>query len=81
MVLDKPNRHMVAYALVMGILATLLAVGVNITYTKNSVTKSDREWCELLVTLDNAYSQTPPQSETGRKVARDIHHLRVSRKC
>lgn len=72
---------MAGYALLMGVSATLLAVGVNIAYTKNSVTKSDREWCELLVTLDTAYSQTPPQSETGRKVANEIHHLRVSRKC
>ena len=43
---------------------------------------SDRRWCALLVDLDNAYRTSPgPTTEIGRKVAAEIHRLRVGFGC
>ena len=81
MALERSVRRLIAYTIALGVFATLAAVGVNITYTKQSVVKSNQQWCELLTTLDEAYSQTPPQSETGRKVADEIHRLTLVNKC
>ena len=80
MALDT-SRKVAAYAIGLGVISTMLAVGVNISYTKHSVTTSDQKWCSLLLTLDEAYGKTPPTSETGRKVADEIHRLRVSNRC
>jgi hypothetical protein len=44
--------------------------------------ESDRRWCALLTELDNAYEAPPgPTTETGRKVAAEIHQLRVGFGC
>jgi CHASE1-domain containing sensor protein len=43
--------------------------------------EADRRWCQLLVTLDDAYRSAPPATETGRRVAGAVHALRVSLKC
>ena len=43
---------------------------------------SDRRWCALLTDLDNAYGEPPgPTTEVGRKVAAEIHKLRLSFRC
>jgi hypothetical protein len=81
MALERSVRKLVASTIALGVFATLAAVGVNITYTKQSVVKSNHQWCELLKTLDEAYGQTPPQSETGRKVAEEIHRLSMVNGC
>jgi hypothetical protein len=44
--------------------------------------ESDRRWCALLVELDSAYQSSPrPTTETGRKVADEIHKLRIEFGC
>lgn len=43
--------------------------------------ESDRRWCDLLTTLDEAYSSTPPATELGRRVAASIKTLRVQLDC
>lgn len=43
--------------------------------------EADRRWCQLLNTLDEAYSAVPPATELGRRVALAIHTLRVDLDC
>jgi len=43
--------------------------------------ESDRRWCELLTTLDEAYSTVPPTTELGRRVATAIRTLRTDLSC
>lgn len=44
--------------------------------------ESDRRWCALLTDLDDAYQGPPrPTTELGRKVAQEIHRLRVGFSC
>lgn len=42
---------------------------------------NNRQWCELLIPLDKAYSSTPPATELGRKVAESIHKLHNNFGC
>lgn len=44
--------------------------------------ESDRRWCELFTDLDKAYNTPPgPTTAAGRKVAAEIHRLRVGFGC
>lgn len=43
--------------------------------------RNDARWCALLVPLDEAYTATPPQTQTGRDVAAAIHRLRQQHGC
>lgn len=43
--------------------------------------EADRRWCQLLSTLDQAYSAVPPSTELGRKVAAAIHDLKTELDC
>jgi hypothetical protein len=51
-------------------------------HTEAERAESDRRWCALLTELDNAYATSPgPSTEVGKKVAAEIHGLRVSFGC
>lgn len=81
------------YAVVVAFFACLAIALAGVLYTnhvqqqadKRSTserTESDRRWCALLVELDDAYNAPPgPRTETGRKVATEVHQLRVSFGC
>ena len=69
------------------LLLIILGIG-GVLYTNYAIKKqnvaereSDRRWCQLLGTLDDAYRAAPPQSETGRRLAADIHNLRQELGC
>lgn len=70
-------------ALLWSVIASLLAaVAVSvaaIVYTgrtsEEARIENDRQWCALLVTLNEAYSSQPPQTELGRRVATAIADL------
>jgi hypothetical protein len=70
---------------VWALLCTLLsgvAVAVfSVIYTGQSVEDRDREWCELLTTLDGVYSSVPPSTPTGQRVAASIHRLTITFEC
>lgn len=66
----------------LAVLASALIVSVsNVIYTGQSAADNNRQWCELLITLDRAYSSTPPQTKLGREVAASISNLRTSFGC
>lgn len=51
------------------------------TELRQAEREADRRWCRMLTTLDEAYQAAPPQSETGRRLAADIHELRTDLGC
>lgn len=82
-----------SYAIVVAFFACLCVALAGVVYT-NYVQKqadrrstaeradSDRRWCALLSDLDDAYQAPPgPTTEVGRKVAAEIHRLRVGFGC
>lgn len=66
---------------VAGVVYTGLSQSENNERIHQQQVENNRQWCELLSTLDIAYSSTPPQSELGRKVANAIHQLSQSFDC
>jgi hypothetical protein len=69
------------YALTAVFLTLMLAVALNVIYTNRVAAQSNKQWCSIIVTLDNSYRKTPPASETGKKIASDMHRLRDEFKC
>lgn len=69
------------------LLLIILGVG-GVLYTNRTVSQQDKaerandqRWCKLLTTLDEAYQSAPPQTQTGRRLASDIHNLRAELGC
>ena len=76
------------YALVVTVSSVALLALAGVLYTNYSLgeadkteRENDRRWCQLLVTLDDAYSTVPPTSALGRRVADAIHALRTDLEC
>lgn len=81
------------YAIALAFVACLVVAGSAVAYagvvqrqaerrTEAERAESDRRWCSLLTELDNAYRIPPgPTTEVGRKVAAEIHELRISFGC
>ncbi|MGJ3230073.1 hypothetical protein [Micromonospora sp. RV43] len=63
------------------LLAALGSSAVSILYTNASAHQSERQWCGVVTTMDDAYRQTPPQTPAGRKIAKDIAQLRIDFGC
>lgn len=64
---------MLASSIVTASVALVVALHVN--------AESDRKWCSVVVTLDDAWTQTPPTTPAGRNLARDFHELRRRLDC
>lgn len=62
-------------------LAATIAAGASMVYANRVARESERRWCGLITTLDDAYREHPPQSDAGRQVAADIAHLRIDLGC
>lgn len=73
------------YSLFAICVSVAIVAGGGVWYVKKTTDKavhdSQRNWCEVVSTLDQTYSQTPPQTESGRKVAIEIHKLRIKFDC
>lgn len=61
------------------VLSLVVVVAASVLYT-NYVA---RQFCELIVTIDDAYNEAdrPPQTEIGQKMARDVRQLRGDLHC
>ncbi|MDG4796226.1 hypothetical protein [Micromonospora sp. WMMD1082] len=57
------------------------AAGASMWYASAVAAESQRKWCGVVSTLDDAYEVTPPQTPAGRKIAEDIARLRADFGC
>lgn len=69
------------WALLTVLVATFAAVGLSIGYTARSVQRSDRQWCELLRSLDQPLPSATPVTDRQRTIARQIHQIRMGKGC
>lgn len=80
------------YALTALVVSCVVIAGVSIQYsnwtraktieeTERQQRESDRRWCELLTTMDTAYTEQPPRSPTGTRLAQQISELRTQFGC
>lgn len=70
------------YALLTSFISMIILTFVGIWYTNHVSVENNRQWCELVTTLDEAYSgPARPTTELGKKVANSIHKLVISFDC
>jgi hypothetical protein len=69
------------WALLCTLLSAVAVAVFSVVYTGQTNEENNRQWCELLTTLDTAYSATPPQTPTGQRLARSIRSLTRSFDC
>ncbi len=75
---------MLASSLVVGVVAVVIALHVNAESDRKAELarrESERKWCSIVITLDSAYRQQPPQTPTGQELAESIAGLRSSLHC
>jgi len=63
------------------VLTLLAAVGLSIGYTATSQHRSDRQWCEILRSLDQPLPSGSPVPDRTRRFAAEVHRLRVGKGC
>ncbi|MEU4367565.1 hypothetical protein [Micromonospora chersina] len=68
-------------ALAVSFVCAFLAAGAAMIYANKVARDSERKWCGIVSTMDDAYRQTPPQTPAGRKLAADIAQLRGQFGC
>lgn len=69
------------HLLVMSFLAAFLAAAGSMLYSNRVARDSERKWCGVVATLDEAYKVTPPRTPAGQKIAQDIRQLRADFGC
>lgn len=75
------NRNLL-WTVLMCLASTIVMVAVSIVYTGYTSRQNNRQWCDLMTTLDEAYAgPEQPQTPLGRKVAKAISELRDSFEC
>lgn len=67
--------------LVVALVFAIAAAAGSMLYANKVARDSQRQWCGVVTTLDDAYRQTPPQTPAGRKIAADIRRLRGEFDC
>lgn len=75
------NPRRLVYALV-AVVVSILGVGLGvILYAKHIDSESNRHWCGIVSTVDDAYSQTTPTTAIGQYLAREFKQLRADFDC
>lgn len=69
------------WAMLISFISALVVSVSTVIWVGISNEDNNQQWCELLTTLDIAYSSTPPQSELGKKVAASIDKLSKNFNC
>lgn len=67
--------------LAVSFVCAFLAAGGSMIYANRVARESERKWCGIVATLDDAYRVTPPRTPAGQKIAADIHRLRSEFGC
>lgn len=74
------NRRMVWALVVSYALSATLGIG-SILYAGHIDSESNRQWCDLLVPLDERNERIPPQNTEAKRFAESIHNLRSNFEC
>lgn len=69
------------YVLVVSFVAAFMAAAAAMIYANRVAHESERKWCGIVVTLDDAYDVNPPETPAGRRIADDLARLRADFGC
>lgn len=73
----RPSWYTVAAML----LSSIVTASVALIVALHANAESDRKWCSVVSTLDDAWAESPPATDSGRNLARDIADLRRRLDC
>jgi hypothetical protein len=74
-------RQPLWYSLLAIMVTAFVLAGTGFWYTNHVQRQGDQRWCDLLVTMDDAYSAGTPTTEIGRKIAALMRKLRADFDC
>jgi hypothetical protein len=69
------------YAVLAVVLSSATAGAIALVVALHANAESDRKWCSVVVTLDDAWTETPPTTPAGVNLARDFAQLRRHLDC
>lgn len=86
------TRKWVLYSVLTAALSSIAMGVVSIEYANyvnaksqeratKALEESQRKWCEIVRTLDDAYRATPPQTPAGKHLAEEFARLRLDFHC
>lgn len=67
--------------IVVTLVTALVSPWGTIFYVNYVDRKNRSDWCELIVTIDDAYTANPPENETAERFADLMHRRRESLGC
>lgn len=70
-----------SYAIAVAFFAVVAIALAGVVYTSYVQRQSERKWCSVVSTLDDAYRETPPATAPGRNLAASIADLRRELGC
>lgn len=71
----------VMYALIVSYVCALVSAIIAIQYANYVDRQSNQQWCTLIVSVDDAYQESPATNPSGKRVAESIHKLRTDFGC
>lgn len=74
-------KRPVVYMLVAVLLSSLGAGVAALTMVRYQQAENDRRWCSLLVDISRGQRESPANTESGRRFAEEIDHLRREFGC
>lgn len=76
---DRQRSGWVWRAAMLASAALLFVASVVISLRVNA--ESDRKWCSVVITLDDAWRQSPPTTAAGKTMAANMAQLRHDLHC
>ena len=86
------RQDKLAYGLIMSFLSCFLVAMISIWYAGHvadeaearanaNAARSYQAWCEVVNTLNAGYTEAPPVTPTGKKLAADVAELKIKLGC
>lgn len=76
-----PIPRSILWSVMISYIASIAIGASSLLYANYVDRQSNQKWCSVLVPLDTPYTQAPPQSELGRKIAQAMHQLKIDFGC
>lgn len=63
------------------LLSSIVTASVALVVALRANAESDRAWCSVVTTIDDAWAKQPPTTPSGQNLAHDIANLRQRLDC
>jgi hypothetical protein len=69
------------YSIAVACVSSIAMGVIAIQYADHVDKKSNRQWCQVVITLDDAYTANPPQTPAGQALASEMKRMRHDFDC